>query len=102
MQNASWVPQCRTAFGGLELTLVAVRCSPAVREARESERRNRKAGMARHQFDRVHCHGGYDVEVDTSIMSVDACVQKIAGYVESGNTPLGFGNWVTNSGRREQ
>lgn len=102
VQNARWVPQCIEAFEGLEVILVGVRCSLEVLEARESERRNRKIGLARHQFERVHCHGGYDVEVDTSLMSVGECVLKISDYVQSAKVPLGFGNWVLPNGGREQ
>jgi len=44
---------------------------------RAAERADRAPGLARHQFERVHAHGVYDLEVDTSVLDVDACVTRI-------------------------
>ncbi len=102
VQDPRWVPQCLAAFQGLEVFLVAVRCPLDVLETRESERGDRKIGLARCQFDRVHCHGGYDVEVDTSVMSVNESVLKISEYVQSESRPSGLAHWATANGSREQ
>ncbi|TPL47564.1 AAA family ATPase [Mesorhizobium sp. B2-4-6] len=48
-----------------------------VLEARESERGNRLPGLARGQFDRVHEGQHYDLEVDTSLLSVQECALRI-------------------------
>jgi chloramphenicol 3-O phosphotransferase len=34
-------------------------------------------GIARGQYEQVHRHGVYDVEVDTSILTPQACAERI-------------------------
>jgi chloramphenicol 3-O phosphotransferase len=36
-----------------------------------------KSSIARGQYDQVHRHGVYDVEVDTSILTPQACAERI-------------------------
>ena len=50
---------------GLAPTWVAVRCPPAVAEARELARGDRAVGMASTQHDTVHRHVTYAIEIDT-------------------------------------
>ena len=90
LQELSWVAPCVMAFEGLEVVFVAVRCSLEVLEKREKARGDRQIGMARYQYDRVHAHGIYDVEVDTSTMPLETCVETIRDYVQSGRRPIAF------------
>lgn len=53
------------AVAGHEVVLVGVRCSLSTVESRERARGDRRAGIARAQFDRVHEWLAYDVEIDT-------------------------------------
>jgi len=69
-------------FSDLPAYLVAVRCPLDVVEAREASRRDRTLGQARKQFAVVHVHVVYDLEVDTSALSVDECVQHILRHVD--------------------
>jgi chloramphenicol 3-O phosphotransferase len=50
-------------------------------EKREKERGKRAIGTARSQLERVHAHGLYDLEVDTSRLSVEECVKRIMELV---------------------
>jgi chloramphenicol 3-O phosphotransferase len=68
--------------------LIGVRCSLEVLEQRERERRDRTLGQARAQFERVHAHGLYDFEVDTSTDSLADCTSQIATYLRSGAEPF--------------
>jgi chloramphenicol 3-O phosphotransferase len=90
LEEPSWVAPCVKAFEGLEVLFVAVRCSLEALERREMERGDRRRGMARYQYERVHFHGTYDVEVDTSTMPLDACVSRILETARSGNAPSAF------------
>jgi chloramphenicol 3-O phosphotransferase len=90
LQEPSWVAPCVMAFEGLEVLFVAVRCSLEALENREIERGDRHRGMARYQYDRVHLHGIYDVEVDTSTMPLDACISRILEAARSGRPPSAF------------
>jgi chloramphenicol 3-O phosphotransferase len=90
LQEPSWVAPCVKAFDGLEVVFVGVHCSLDVLEAREKSRGDRQVGMARYQYDRVHSHNTYDVEVDTSEMTVEQCVSVIREYVHSDMRPIAF------------
>ena len=102
LQEPSWVRPCAVAFEGLAVVFVAVRCSLATLESREKLRGDRRVGMARYQYDRVHSHGVYDVEVDTSVMPLEPCVAKIIEYVQSGQEPSAFKKLRAASDSREQ
>ena len=67
----------RTAFGGLEVLWVGVKCDPAVTRAREALRPDRVAGMAESQAAIVHEDVVYDVIVDTSRASSESCAARI-------------------------
>jgi len=67
-----------------------VRCPLSVLEQREKSRKDRTLGQARAQFELVHAHGMYDVEVDTSLLSPTQCAQKIITRVSCGLPPIAF------------
>ena len=90
LQEPSWVAPCVMAFEGLEVVFVAIRCSLQELVAREKARSDRRLGMARYQYDRVHLCGIYDVELDTSVVALEECVGIISEYVRSGVRPLAF------------
>lgn len=82
------------AFGGLSVFLVGLRCPLDVAEQRERSR----APAERHQgepidlrvpeFDLVHSHGAYDLELDTSVTAVADAVQLIRSRLDS--PPVAF------------
>jgi len=90
LQEQCWVTPCVRAFEDLKVVFVAVRCSIETLESREKARGDRSVGMARYQYDRVHSHGVYDLEVDTSIMSLETCISTILKYVQSEEQPHAF------------
>jgi chloramphenicol 3-O phosphotransferase len=81
LHDAAMHESCRTSFAGLDMLQVGVRCPLPVLEARESARGDRVLGRARGLFDVVHTFLDYDVEVDTGLMSTEACVKAILGAV---------------------
>lgn len=84
------------AFDGLQVFLVGVRCPIEVAEERERAR----ARTDRHQgvpidlrvpeFELVHSHGAYDVEVDTSVTPLSEIVVAIRSALESPPSPSAF------------
>lgn len=84
------VRQCAAELAGLPVWLVGVHCSLTELERREAERADRSAGTAREQFQSIHAHAVYDVEVDTSQMDSDQCAEVIKAVVESGVAPFAF------------
>ena len=85
----AWVRECAEVFAELPAYLIGVRCPLDVMNAREAARGDRTLGQAAKQFHKVHAHGVYDLEVDTSVLSVDECVQQIASHIES-HAPSAF------------
>lgn len=80
----TWVDEAARLFSALPAYLVGVHCPLAVLEERECSRRDRTLGQARAQYAVVHAHVVYDIEVDTSILSPDACATAIQARVAAG------------------
>jgi chloramphenicol 3-O phosphotransferase len=57
---------------------------------RERGRKDRTLGQAEAQYSLVHGHGVYDLEVDTSVYSAEACAYAIKEYLDAGNAPHAF------------
>ena len=67
----------RTAFGGLGVLWVGVKCDREVTRAREALRPDRVAGMAESQAAAVHEGVVYDMIVDTSRATSESCAARI-------------------------
>ena len=67
----------RTLLAPYDLKTVGVFAPLDVLEAREKARGDRDIGLARAQFDVVHRDRVYDLTVDTSVLSAEACAGTI-------------------------
>jgi chloramphenicol 3-O phosphotransferase len=85
--DPTWVRECATVLGRFPVLFVGVYCPLAVVEQRERDRQDRTLGQARAQFHKVHAHGIYDVTVDTSQMTTEACAAHILAYVQPNLPP---------------
>ena len=83
LQEDAWLKECIEAWAGLDVLFVGVKCPLEIVEQREIQRGDRDAGTARYQFERVHAHGFYDVEIDTSIFSADECAERIIASLQN-------------------
>lgn len=88
----NWVVDLARRLAGHEVLFVGVRCPREVVVERERARRDRTIGQAAAQFDVVHRAGGYDVEVDTSVLSPEGAANVIARAVEAGLAERAFAN----------
>jgi GNAT superfamily N-acetyltransferase len=79
----AWVRECARLFADLPAYLIGIRCPLEVLEQRERDRKDRTLGQARLQFERVHAHGIYDLEVDTSHIDPEKCARKIQEHVQN-------------------
>ena len=86
----AWVRECADIFAELPALFVGVRCPLEIMEAREQERRDRTLGQARAQYVPAHAHGIYDLEVDTSIATPQACALHIKRWLLDGPPPSAF------------
>ncbi|WP_426241896.1 chloramphenicol phosphotransferase CPT family protein [Nocardioides sp. LHG3406-4] len=74
---------------GYDVTLIEVRCAPEELDRRERERGDRPAGLARSQT-AVYDHGAFDITVDTTHESAEACAAAIVHALASVPSPKAF------------
>jgi chloramphenicol 3-O phosphotransferase len=90
----AWLDDCVRLWSPFRVLFVGVRCPLPVVEERERVRRDRTLGQAAAQHAVVHRRGGYDLEVDTSVLSPDAAAREVAGAVDAGFPRTSFGRLV--------
>jgi chloramphenicol 3-O phosphotransferase len=66
ISHAHLVPHVRTAFAGIDTTVVGLTCPLEELERREAIRPDRRTGLARNQHERLHTLWTYDLAVDTA------------------------------------
>jgi len=81
---------CLALFNPKDVVLVGVRCPLPELERREQARGDRPVGLAARQIDRVHAHGSYDVECDTSTTGPVDCARRIRDFLPRRPTPTAF------------
>jgi chloramphenicol 3-O phosphotransferase len=88
--EGGWLREAVEALADHEVCFVGVHCPAEVAEARERQRGDRAAGIARGQYDEVHRHGVYDVEVDTSLLTPQVCAERILEAQQRLRSPTAF------------
>jgi chloramphenicol 3-O phosphotransferase len=87
--NQSFLDDYLDVMANEQLYFVGVRCPLSVIEQRESQRLGRFPGTAESHFISCHAHDTYDVQVDTSTTSPEACAELIAKRIATG-PPVAF------------
>jgi chloramphenicol 3-O phosphotransferase len=82
LQDDGSLEECVENWVGLDVLFVGVKCPLKITEEREKRRGDRTIGAARSQFERVHAHDLYDLEIDTSRLNVDECVTRIIELIK--------------------
>ncbi len=72
-----WVDECTRLFADLPAYLIGIQCPLDVLEERERSRKDRTLGQARVQYPVIHKYVSYDLEVDTSVLTVEQCAERI-------------------------
>lgn len=90
LRERSSLLDCLTLFAPYDVVFVGVRCPLSELERRERARDDRQPGRAAYQFDRVHSHGLYDVECDTSTRTPRDCAAQISSFVREQPTIRAF------------
>jgi chloramphenicol 3-O phosphotransferase len=90
LQEEAWLGECLSEWSGLDVCFVGVKCPLDELERRETGRGDRNPGTAAFQFDRVHAHKTYDIEVDTSVLTADTCAERIKCASEEERFPTAF------------
>lgn len=73
----AWVDECAALFANMNAYLIGLHCPLEVLEQREKDRTDRTLGQARAQFDVIHKYTRYDLELDTSKLTVEECAEKV-------------------------
>jgi len=79
--SKSLVETCTHELRDRKVCMIGVHCSRAELERREKLRADRPAGLAKSQYETIHAHVRYDIEVDTSVQSLDECAERIKSAV---------------------
>jgi chloramphenicol 3-O phosphotransferase len=82
LEEYEWRDWC-AALEGLDPVWVAVRCDVEVAALRESARGDRALGLARGQTDAVHRFPIYDLELDTTALSIEQVARRLHDFLES-------------------
>ena len=82
--------ECVDVLSDFQVLFVGVRCPLEELEQRERKRGNRKIGMARFQYDLVHSHNIYDIEVNTFKYNPLECAMQIKDVLKEKNTCKAF------------
>jgi chloramphenicol 3-O phosphotransferase len=86
---ASTLADCVMVLAPFRVYFVGVHCSLEEAKRREQARGDRFIGTAERQFPRVHCHHLYDLEVDTTHTSPEACAEQIRVFAGR-HDPMAF------------
>jgi chloramphenicol 3-O phosphotransferase len=87
--DKSWLDQCLQLLGDRYVLFVGLSCPLDELERRERERDSRRQGFARAQIENIHQGKIYDVELDTHILSVGECVERVLEFYNS-KQPVAF------------
>jgi chloramphenicol 3-O phosphotransferase len=87
VEPQNWLTECLDLLAPFTVYLIGVHCPLEELRRREQARGDRGVGLAEFQFSRVHRHGVYDLEVDTSVFSSEQCALRIKELVERNAPP---------------
>jgi chloramphenicol 3-O phosphotransferase len=89
-EEPPWEEHLVELFEGLEVFFVGVHCPLDELERRERQRKERRPGLARLQYEQVHARALYDIDVDTSELSPEACAARILACWRAPQRALAF------------
>lgn len=81
---------CVESLSQFRVYLIGVHCPLEILIEREKERGDREIGLAQRQFGRVHTFCGYDLELNSSSLSVEECSGKICELLVNVSDPSSF------------
>ncbi|CZF86528.1 MULTISPECIES: chloramphenicol phosphotransferase CPT family protein [Grimontia] len=77
------------ALEGFTVCIVGVKCHLLIAAKREKERGDRAIGLAESEFNHVHQHLHYDIELDTTSQSPEEVTRTLLKWLETNPTLLG-------------
>jgi chloramphenicol 3-O phosphotransferase len=95
--DKSWMDQCLELLGARYVLFVGLSCPLEELERRERKRDSRRQGFARAQIENIHQGKIYDIELDTHVLSVEECTEKVLEFYNS-KQPTAFDKMRTAAG----
>ncbi len=92
VEPQNWLTECLDLLAPYTVYFIGVHCPREELRQRERARGDRSVGLAEFQLGRVHRHGVYDLEVDTSVSSAEQCALRIKELVERDAHPQALVN----------
>ncbi|TLS52197.1 chloramphenicol phosphotransferase [Paenibacillus antri] len=77
LEKRQWLEECVMLLADYKVLFVSVICSLEELQRRERERGDRNIGLANYQYNLVHTHGIYDLEIDTEFNKTHECALQI-------------------------
>jgi len=90
MVEPKWVEECARLLAPLPAYVVGIQCPLEVLIQREADRKDRTLGQAEAQYPLVHKDLIYDLVVDTSLLSIEECAEKIKDFISGEKPPSAF------------
>lgn len=84
----AWVDECAELFVDMNAYIIGLQCPLEVLEQREKDRKDRTLGQTKLQYDVIHKYTKYDLELDTSKLTTDECVEQVIERLK--NPPAAF------------
>lgn len=81
-EDPDWLEECAYLLRELPVFLIGVHCSIPELERREQARGDRPTGLAKRQAGKVHLHGVYDLEIDTTSTLPLECAEAIQAFLQ--------------------
>jgi chloramphenicol 3-O phosphotransferase len=88
LADPAWLNDAVRRFAPFRVLFVGVRCALPELQRRERARRDRRIGLAESQLALVHAHGPYDLDVDTTTATPEACALRVTAYLGAGAEPM--------------
>ena len=76
----AWLKQLLELLRDHYVLFVGLVCPLDELERREGERDARRQGFARQQYENIHKGKTYDLELDTSILNAERCVERVVKF----------------------
>lgn len=92
VEPENWLSECLDVLAPYTVYFVGVHCPLKELQRRERARGDRGVGLAEFQVGRVHRHGVYDLEVDTSVLTAEQCALQIKELVQREAPPQALVN----------
>ncbi|MEF2246492.1 chloramphenicol phosphotransferase CPT family protein [Paenibacillus sp. IITD108] len=81
LEERQWLDECVMLLADYKVLFVSVICSLEELKRREMERGDRNIGLANYQYNLVHIHGIYDLEINTELNKTQECAHQIKKYL---------------------